>query len=637
MQPHSRANSASMGAPGRFSYPPLPNSVPASEAPRPTSQVDAVIAMVKEQEREAKRLRDSGQISAAIDRYQAVIKLCGDASRKVGRGPMAEVWAEKKLALQKELEVLAATGGYVPASQRVPSAPTPSPRARPAAVNAQGIPPEIVETPMENIVVPPSRVGGFRNPVTTLPLDEATWQEYTKFTVELNKQADALKATDVPAAVAKLREAADIWNYAVSSPRFQFFAALRATAREVADNYMSQANALQNPGGVAAAVNGPASSQVEAAEVERKVRECIVRETPTNKVGWSQIIGAKEAKDALLSALIDRYIYKGVAENETRGVLLFGPAGTGKTMLVRGVVSLVSELLEKRAKQLAEKRERQRAQAAHDGVSENHSDSGNACSEVSENETQDRAPKTITLFKVTPGDVDSKYVGEGTKFMQSLFKIAREEQPSIVFIDEADALFSKRGDGQNEATAKIMTQFMQEVDGLTSAGNITVIAASNQPQKLDDAVLRRLQRDVYVGCPEPEDRAKILEQQLKGMPCPSDVPFDKLRELALSKAMHNFTGADIKLMLKKAREQGPERALHDALAFVEVDGELVPCDVHTPEAKAGNYLEFFGEDFKQLPITLAHLQDAARTHRPTASKQIPVLEKWKADLEASKS
>ncbi len=634
MQPHSRTNSASMGAQGRFSYPPLPNSEPASGAPGFNSQVKAAIAMVQEQEREAIRLRDSGQISAAMDQYSVVVKFCGDAGRKLGRGPMAEVWCEKKLQLQKDLETLAATGGYLPAAQRPPTLRT---FARPAPPTVQNIAPEIAEAPADNVAVPPSRVGGFRNPVTTLNLEEATWGEYTAFTRRLKEQADALKGTDVPGAVEKLREAADIWNYAVSSPRFHFFGTMRATAREVADNYMSHANALQNPGGTLPAVNGPASSQAEAAEMDRRVRDCIITETPTNKVGWSQIIGAKEAKDALLSALIDRYIYKGAPENEGRGVLLYGPAGTGKTMLVRGAVNLVSELLTKRAKQQAEKRACQQAKEPENKASESSVDDSNATPAVSENETQDRAPETITLFMMTAGDVDSKWVGEGTKFMQCLFKIAREEQPAIIFIDEADALFSKRGDGQNEATAKIMTQFMQEVDGLTSSGNITVIAATNQPQKLDDAILRRLQRDVYVPAPAPEDRAKILEQQLKAMPCPSAVPFDALRDLALSKAMHNFTGADIKLMLKKAREQGPERDLHDALAFREVGGELEPCDVDAPGARVGHYLEFFGEDFKQLPVTLTHLQEAARAHRPTASKQIPVLEKWKAELEASKS
>ena len=635
MQPHSRTNSASMGAQGRFSYPTLPSFEPVPDAHRTNSQVDAVIDMIREQEREAKRLRDCGQISAAIDQYSVVVKLCGDASRRLGHGPMAEVWNEKKLQLQKDLEALAATGGYMPPAQRAPSLPRSFPRLAPK--NTQGIPREIVEGPADHVVVPPSKVGGFRNPVTTLNLEEATWGEYTAFTRKLKEEAETLKATDVAEAVAKLREAADIWNYAVTSPRFRFFGTMQATAREAADNYMLCANALQNPGGAVAAVNGPASSQAEAADIDRKVRDCIITETPTNKVGWAQIIGAKEAKDALLSALIDRYIYKGAPENDGRGVLLYGPAGTGKTMLVRGVVNLVSELLAKRAKQQAEKKARQKAQEQTDQAAESGSDDSNAILRMSENETEDRAPKAITLFMMTAGDVDSKWVGEGPKFMQRLFKVAREEQPAIIFIDEADALFSKRGEGQNEATAKVMTQFMQEVDGLTSSGNITVIAATNQPQKLDDAVLRRLQRDVYVPAPAPEDRAKILEQLLKGMSCPSDVPFEALRDLALSKAMHNFTGADIKLMLKKAREQGPERDLHDALAFREVDGELEPCDVRAPDAQVGNYLEFFGEDFKQLPITLAHLRDAARTHRPTASKQIPVLEKWKADLEASKS
>ena len=633
MPPHSRTNNVSMGA-GRFSYPPLPHAEPASESPHRDTQVKAIIAMVKEQEREANRLRDNGEIGAAIERYRAVVKFCGDASRKVGGGPMAEVWNEKKLSLQKELESLAATGGYLPPMQRLSSHSAPA--AKPTPSLSPGIPREIIAGPADNVVVPPSQVGGFRNPVTELNLEEATWGQYTAFTRKLKEQSDNLKGTDVPAAVAKLREAADIWNYAVSSPRFQFFGTMRATAREVADNYMSHANALQNPSGVVPAVNGPASSQVEAAEVDRRVRDCIVKETPANKVGWSQIIGSKEAKDALLSALIDRYIYKGVPENEGRGVLLYGPAGTGKTMLVRGVVNLVSELLTKRAKQQAEKKALQKIQEPSRSASGNSLEASNSTAGVSDNETQDRAPEAITLFMLTAGDVDSKWVGEGTKFMQRLFKVARDEQPSIIFIDEVDALFSKRGEGQNEATAKIMTQFMQEVDGLTSVGNITIIAATNQPQKLDDAVLRRLQRDVYVPAPAPEDRAKILQQLLTGMPCPSDVAPDSLRELALSPAMDNFTGADVKLMLKKAREQGPERDLHDALAFREIDGELVPCDVHAPGAKIGNYLDFFGEDFKQLPVTLAHLQEAARTHRPTASKQIPVLEKWKNDLEKSK-
>jgi len=186
-------------------------------------------------------------------------------------------------------------------------------------------------------------------------------------------------------------------------------------------------------------------------------------------VRWGDIAGLEEAKRTLQEAVILPYqrpdLFGGLRA-PPKGVLLFGPPGTGKTLLAKAVAS----------------------------------ESG------------------FTFFSVSASSLTSKWVGEGEKIVRTLFAMARERQPAVVFIDEVDSVLSRRGGSEHEASRRLKTEFMVQLDGAAAGGagqeqeKILVMAATNLPHELDDAVLRRLSRRVYVPLPDAAARAALLER-----------------------------------------------------------------------------------------------------------------------------
>ncbi|OCF34533.1 hypothetical protein I316_03574 [Kwoniella heveanensis BCC8398] len=184
-------------------------------------------------------------------------------------------------------------------------------------------------------------------------------------------------------------------------------------------------------------------------------------------------------------------------DHATAGALMFGPPGTGKTLLARAV-------------------------AAESGA---------------------------RMLAVQPSDVNDMYVGEGEKLVKAVFSLARRLSPCVIFLDEVDALFGariSRGSAGSMSHNLLLTEFMQEMDGLSSAiankdKRIVVIGATNRPFDLDDAVLRRLPRRLLVDLPSVEDRKAILKILLRDEQLAEDVDLDKL-----AKETDGFSGSDLK-------------------------------------------------------------------------------------------
>ncbi|CAE6490353.1 unnamed protein product [Rhizoctonia solani] len=190
-----------------------------------------------------------------------------------------------------------------------------------------------------------------------------------------------------------------------------------------------------------------------------------------------------------------------LAQHAMTGALLFGPPGTGKTLL---------------AKALAK-------------------ESG------------------ARMMVVKPSDVMDMYVGEGEKLVRSVFSLARRLSPCIVFLDEIDALLGARSSrdtgGAASAHRGLVTEFMQEMDGLRSSAssNVVVIGATNRPFDLDDAVLRRLPRRLLIDLPGLEEREAILRIMLKGEDVAEDVDVP-----TLAKRTDGFSGSDLKNLVVAA-------------------------------------------------------------------------------------
>ncbi|KAI0118129.1 AAA-domain-containing protein [Hypoxylon sp. NC0597] len=254
-----------------------------------------------------------------------------------------------------------------------------------------------------------------------------------------------------------------------------------------------------------------------------------------DEVHWSDVAGLEIAKNALREAVVYPFLrpdlFMGLRE-PARGMLLFGPPGTGKTMLARAVA------------------------------------------------TESKS----TFFSISASSLTSKYLGESEKLVRALFALAKMMAPSIIFVDEIDSLLSQRsGSGEHEATRRIKTEFLIQWSDLQRAAagrenstgtnkdrgdpnRVLVLAATNLPWAIDEAARRRFVRRQYIPLPEAETRAiqlkTLLGQQKHNL---TDTDIAELVDLT-----DGFSGSDITALAKDAA-MGPLRALGEALLHMTMD------------------------------------------------------------------
>jgi transitional endoplasmic reticulum ATPase len=234
------------------------------------------------------------------------------------------------------------------------------------------------------------------------------------------------------------------------------------------------------------------------------MREVLV-EVPD--VTWKQVGGLEDVKQELKEAvewpLKFPDVFARLQTKPPKGILLFGPPGTGKTLLAKAVA----------------------------------------------NESE------CNFIAVKGPELLSKWVGESEKGVREIFRKARQASPSIIFFDEIDALVPKRGtyQGSSHVTESVVSQILTELDGMEELKNVTVLAATNRPDMLDDALLRpgRLERHIYVPAPDEESRRKIFEVYLGGETgniLAKDVEIEVLIEKT-----EGYVGADIEALVREAK------------------------------------------------------------------------------------
>ncbi|XP_062934602.1 spastin isoform X5 [Cynocephalus volans] len=245
--------------------------------------------------------------------------------------------------------------------------------------------------------------------------------------------------------------------------------------------------------------------------VDSNLANLIMNEIVDNgtAVKFDDIAGQELAKQALQEIVIlpslRPELFTGL-RTPARGLLLFGPPGNGKTMLAKAVA----------------------------------------------------AESNATFFNISAASLTSKYVGEGEKLVRALFAVARELQPSIIFIDEVDSLLCERREGEHDASRRLKTEFLIEFDGVQSAGDdrVLVMGATNRPQELDEAVLRRFIKRVYVSLPNEETRLLLLKNLL----CKQGSPLTQKELAQLARMTDGYSGSDLTALAKDAA-LGPIREL----------------------------------------------------------------------------
>jgi vacuolar protein-sorting-associated protein 4 len=217
----------------------------------------------------------------------------------------------------------------------------------------------------------------------------------------------------------------------------------------------------------------------------------------------------------------------------------------------------------------------------------------------------------------------SKFVGESEKLIKTMFKMARESKPAIIFIDEIDSLLSARTDDENEATKRVKTQFLVEMQGVGNDDTgILVLGATNIPWVLDPAVRRRFEKRIYIPLPDIAARHALFMNQLSKTPNtlhPEDIDF-------LCTHTEGYSGADINILIRDAC-YGPLRKAQAATHFKPVDtledGKLVyqPCDPSEPDAQPMSMLDIPGPQLRLKIVSIEDFEEAFKKTKPSVSQK----------------
>ncbi|XP_065837784.1 katanin p60 ATPase-containing subunit A-like 1 [Oscarella lobularis] len=251
--------------------------------------------------------------------------------------------------------------------------------------------------------------------------------------------------------------------------------------------------------------------------VEAIERDMLMRDP---NVHWDDIAGLNEPKKLLQEAVVLPLImpdyFTGI-RRPWKGILMVGPPGTGKTLLAKAVAT--------------------------------------EC-------------KT-TFFNVSASTLASKWRGDSEKLVRLLFQMARFYAPSTIFIDEIDSIGSKRGgDSEHETSRRVKSELLTQMDGVDGDSNpskiVMVLAATNFPWDIDDALRRRLEKRVYIPLPLAEGRKRLLEINLRGVRRDDDVNMEEI-----AKHMDGYSGADITSVCRDASMMAMRRRI-DGLSPEEI-------------------------------------------------------------------
>ncbi|CAR27553.1 hypothetical protein ZYGR_0N00340 [Zygosaccharomyces rouxii] len=313
----------------------------------------------------------------------------------------------------------------------------------------------------------------------------------------------------------------------------------------------------------------------EDSEDSKKLRGALSGAILTEKpnVRWEDIAGLDSAKEALKEAVIlpvkFPHLFRG-NRKPTSGILLYGPPGTGKSYLAKAVATEANS----------------------------------------------------TFFSISSSDLVSKWMGESERLVKQLFAMARENKPSIIFIDEVDALMGQRGEGESEASRRIKTELLVQMNGVgTDSDGVLVLGATNIPWQLDSAIRRRFEKRIYIPLPDQSARTRMFEIDVGETPCSlTKEEFRQLGELT-----EGYSGSDVAVAVKDALME-PVRRIQSATHFknvstVEGQRRLTPCSPGDKGAIELNWVDIEADELQEPELTIKDFLKAVKITRPTVNEE----------------
>jgi len=300
-------------------------------------------------------------------------------------------------------------------------------------------------------------------------------------------------------------------------------------------------------------VQPPAPAVIITADTQIVIGEkpaAAVREVP--RVTYEDIGGLQEEirKIREMVELPLKYpeLFERLGVEAPKGVLLYGPPGTGKTLLAKAVA----------------------------------------------NETN------AAFFSISGPEIMSKFYGESEERLREIFRQAEENAPSIIFIDEIDAIAPKREEVTGEVEKRVVSQLLALMDGLKPRGRVVVIGATNRPNAIDPALRRpgRFDREIEIGVPNKQGRLEILQIHTRGMPLAEDVDLERIASVT-----HGFVGADLEALCKEAAM----RALRRILPQIDFEKESIPAEI-----------------LNKIVVTMNDFMEALKDVEPSAMREVLV-------------